>query len=707
MSDFKHGHEREEQPEAVAPSRHAEPVQLLSAMARRGQADDVRAVQADGDLAGPDPHAIAAEGAASAGEPLPFLDQIQAAFGEHDVSGVKSHTGEQAQQAAGALGARAYATGEDVVFGEAPDLHTAAHEAAHVVQQRMGVDLPGGLGQAGDAYEQHADRVADAVVAGGDAEGLLDAGPGGQGGGIQARGAQAAARFAQRVPGPSVQRARQPALQLRSRNGVSLSRMRFNPRKIKTDGATTAQATVRYRNRNMAGGATINWSMEGDAHGATVDATGKVTPPNASLGNDKKRVRLTVKAVDSKEAGAYTTGRLTMWDAKYLKAKKDYATFRKQTYTKKNFVSSAWAVSKFDVTYIPRRRRLNVNVNIKFQFLNDKAGARNWSRRDKRRYINRFMRQVRRRWSGQWQFTNARDPKSVWSRLGPVRVRVTATSVQNNQHFLAKVHKKVAGVTVAVNPGNTADLTPNEQHVQNNPFPATKAAELTRLQAKIPSPVNFAAGAFAVPAGAVRNKLTFLSTYLHAVRQPRFQLTVTGHAKKDPAQRARAARRLSRRRAREVSRIIRSKGVRQHRVRTVTKGDQGAANTAAWDKVTITAAVRRGYRNRYPVASHEFGHMLGLDDEYPTAAQPGPAVGAGPHTGSKTSHYNLTKQALGQDYADSFARVTVDSEGLLQGGQDLRPHHYVTLWEALGAVSGQAAVPAPKFTRADWKFVGM
>jgi hypothetical protein len=59
-----------------------------------------------------------------------------------------------------------YTTGNHVAFREQPDLHTAAHEAAHVVQQRAGVQLKGGVGQAGDAYEQHADRVADAVVRG-------------------------------------------------------------------------------------------------------------------------------------------------------------------------------------------------------------------------------------------------------------------------------------------------------------------------------------------------------------------------------------------------------------------------------------------------------------------------------------------------------------------------------------------------------------
>ncbi len=43
-----------------------------------------------------------------------------------------------------------------------------------MVQQRAGVQLYGGVGQSGDAYERHADAVADLVVQGRSAEGLLD-----------------------------------------------------------------------------------------------------------------------------------------------------------------------------------------------------------------------------------------------------------------------------------------------------------------------------------------------------------------------------------------------------------------------------------------------------------------------------------------------------------------------------------------------------
>ncbi|HEX8111425.1 MAG TPA: DUF4157 domain-containing protein, partial [Kofleriaceae bacterium] len=93
------------------------------------------------------------------------------------------------------MGAQAFAVGNHVGFAGAPDLHTAAHEAAHVVQQRAGVQLKGGVGETGDRYEQHADAVADLVVQGKSAASLLAsfAGP--------ATTARAGAAPVQRQPG--------------------------------------------------------------------------------------------------------------------------------------------------------------------------------------------------------------------------------------------------------------------------------------------------------------------------------------------------------------------------------------------------------------------------------------------------------------------------------------------------------------------------
>lgn len=149
----------------------------LTALAERGQ----EPVQMRGGPAQPAErvHELAAQGISDASSSLPHLDRIQRSFGAHDVSDVEAHVGGPAVQATEGMDAQAYATGNHVAFGTAPDLHTATHEAAHVVQQRAGVQLYGGVGQSDDTYERHADAVADLVVQGKSVEGLLDSVSGG------------------------------------------------------------------------------------------------------------------------------------------------------------------------------------------------------------------------------------------------------------------------------------------------------------------------------------------------------------------------------------------------------------------------------------------------------------------------------------------------------------------------------------------------
>lgn len=178
----EHPSERDARPSPVRPEAHVlmgASLQAQLASLTPGTVDyasqraALAPVQASGELTG-HVQASAAAGVAGSGARLPHLQTIQRAFGRHDVSHVQAFSGSAAASACSAIGAEAYATGDRVAFAAAPDLHLAAHEAAHVVQQRAGVQLAGGLGRQGDRYERHADEVADAVVQGKSAEGILD-----------------------------------------------------------------------------------------------------------------------------------------------------------------------------------------------------------------------------------------------------------------------------------------------------------------------------------------------------------------------------------------------------------------------------------------------------------------------------------------------------------------------------------------------------
>jgi hypothetical protein len=150
----------------------APPIQRKPASSSSGESTPEAAERVAGE---PNPHPH------QSSHRLPFLDIIQRSFGRHDISHIQAHTGSDAARRALAMGAEAFAQGPEVTFLGTPSLHTTAHEAAHVIQQHAGVQHPGGLGREGDAYERHADEVADRVARGQSSEALLDATPGARG----------------------------------------------------------------------------------------------------------------------------------------------------------------------------------------------------------------------------------------------------------------------------------------------------------------------------------------------------------------------------------------------------------------------------------------------------------------------------------------------------------------------------------------------
>ncbi len=208
MPKQKHGREREEvrrtgrepeqQPAAPRPERPAVPSPALgdarldhpanvarrAALVRSGQQSlGNRALQR---AVHPQPAPVSPQGLLEevsqeieqqrgGGSPLDAAVQSAWAplFG-HDLSGVRIHADPPADRLAGRVAATAFATGPDIFFraGAYQPASTAgqrllAHEVAHVVQQ--GGQSPAGgplaVSSPGDAFEEEAERAAEAVVA--------------------------------------------------------------------------------------------------------------------------------------------------------------------------------------------------------------------------------------------------------------------------------------------------------------------------------------------------------------------------------------------------------------------------------------------------------------------------------------------------------------------------------------------------------------
>jgi len=118
-------------------------------------------------------------------------------------------------------------------------------------------------------------------------------------------------------------------------------------------------------------------------------------------------------------------------------------------------------------------------------------------------------------------------------------------------------------------------------------------------------------------------------------------------------------------------------------------GPVGAPNDPSNRKVDIIVdhAFESTYAsNRYSVGEHEFGHMLGMPDEYRNNT-------TGRLGAWQTSYMGLVTAAG----VPGPAVWGVRTASQMADGVDVLPRHYVTLWEAL------ARMTAPDITQAEWR----
>ena len=168
------------------------------------------------------------------------------------------------------------------------------------------------------------------------------------------------------------------------------------------------------------------------------------------------------------------------------------------------------------------------------------------------------------------------------------------------------------------------------------------------------------------------------------MNNPNVALAIKAHARNDKMAAARATAAVA---------AIRAGGLAAPHSSTTSKKVSKSGDTT---KAEITPSLPAGWQNVQATTAHEFGHMLGLDDEY---------VRAGWKVGDKMGSYKLAEAALGTKWADTSHRITTDSSSVMEGGSDVRIQHYVTLWDALAQASSKARVPTPRFGQADWKLI--
>lgn len=115
-----------------------------------------------------DRHAIAKGAVSGQTARLPYLEQMEAAFGA-DFSDVRAYLGDSAREANEQLGSNGFSVGDSVAFKDAnPSVQTVAHELAHYRQKTGQLHLEAAEGPVRtSSVEDQADTVASIVAAGG------------------------------------------------------------------------------------------------------------------------------------------------------------------------------------------------------------------------------------------------------------------------------------------------------------------------------------------------------------------------------------------------------------------------------------------------------------------------------------------------------------------------------------------------------------
>ena len=376
---------------------------------------------------------------------------------------------------------------------------------------------------------------------------------------------------------------------------------------------------------------------------------------------------------------------------------------------------------KFDTIYDPGAKQLTVNMRVKFTFPDLPVPAikkiQDFPKVLKVRqihaaYVTNFLDQVQKGWGGKFQFRNVRQPETVWGKLNPISVKLNVTQVHSNEHYTMKAYLSKAGVAnVSPNPpagGGSGRITLFKGDLDSSTQGFTGSAqtgtdEVARLKRNLPK-IRFSQNSAIVEPQYIPD-LQFVADYLKRMNRPKFTIDIVGHASKTGKELSNEV--VSKRRAENVHSRLKGFGLTNHVLTQRGVGSTGATRDGTWRKVDFGVTVDPGFSNVQDTTLHEFGHMLGLDDEYVTTR----AI--------QLKHQrNFVRKMLGDKsygagdkknkYADEVSKVDpLQSGSVMYSGDEVRVYHYVTMWQGLYNTAEKAAKqPAPKFSFKDWKVIG-
>ncbi len=395
------------------------------------------------------------------------------------------------------------------------------------------------------------------------------------------------------------------------------------------------------------------------------------------------------------------------------KAEEDKAKFKEKSYSKQNVLPSTGR-GAFDAVYDPKAGTLNITVKVDFKA--EDQGSETWGGTglagaleraiNETAWLLKYQQLVKQRWSDKYTMFCT---KKYWDDL-VAHTNVAVVQDKTNPHFKLNVKKMAAGTHYggsAVqwpggqggaqrNPGDlgtftspgTVNLGDTDVDLKKDQWSeSTRNTEVGRIKAAAPTKVSFQQDETAVASDAAGlAKLKAAGDLLAQVKHPRITIQLVGRASTEGTDAVNLD--IARKRAEAVKAALGTSANANHDIIIVAKGEEGAGPGPEWRRVDVDIQnLPASWKNDYDVAGHEFGHMIGLHDEY---QKPG---------GGQNDHFKLVEEAFGTKVAEATCsrKPGEDSSSIMDGGLDVRPMHYVTFWEALGALT------APTLNRSDWK----
>jgi len=115
-------------------------------------------------------------------------------------------------------------------------------------------------------------------------------------------------------------------------------------------------------------------------------------------------------------------------------------------------------------------------------------------------------------------------------------------------------------------------------------------------------------------------------------------------------------------------------------------GERNAADSEEFRRVDVAVSSKNEREVEQNTAAHEFGHMIGFDDEY-VEEDPGKDGPKAKFFGDEPDHYDKIKSLMGEDAAKET--LMQNSANIMSVGGDVKRGHYVFFLEAINGMTSK------------------